>query len=144
MELSQEDGTLVGLSSLGPDHYFKWPDQIVDKATGKMELAARSFDRNVLENLVVRSLAEKQGEGGYAITQAGGDRVLEILFEVTPTAEVLSDLVKSGVSIGIHWIGDRFKVIGMVGSTPHVADDFELGKAILAVRKAVGKTLSKV
>jgi hypothetical protein len=143
-DLSPEDGALVGLSTLGPDCYFKWPDTIVGIGRG-FSKAARSFDRDVLERLVKDGLARYQPEwGGYALTEVGAKRVMEILLVEAPMEpiEAIAALVKFGAAVGVQKAeGDRFMVNVIMDGASYVAMHKDLSEAILTVKKKVDQAL---
>jgi len=141
---SPEDGALIGLSTLGPDDFFRLPDLIV--ASGKpSEKAARSFDKEVLDRLVNWGMARyDQAMGGYALTQAGAKRVMEVmLIELPmPPIEAVAAMVKFGAAVGIQKAeGDRFMVNVIMGGLAYVAVDKDLGAAVLAAKKQVDRVL---
>lgn len=141
---SPEDGALIGLSTLGPDEFFKLPDLIV--AVGKpSEKAARSFDKEVLDRLVGWGMARyDQAMGGYALTQAGGKRVMEVMLVESPMAPIdaAAAMVKFGGAVGIQKAdGDRYMVNVIMGGVSYVATDRDLGTAILAAKQQVDRAL---
>lgn len=142
MDLSQEDGALVGLSTLGPGNYFKPPNRIVGK---EAQEAARTFDPVVLDQLVRDGLALYNAEwSGYALTPAGAKRVMEILLVETPMdpIEAIGAMVTFGAAVGIQKAeGKQFMVNVLMGSTAYVAMHKDLGEAVLAVKKKVDQAL---
>ena len=144
MTASPEDGALLGLSTLGPDCYFKLPDMIVGPKQ-KPEKAARTFDKEVLDRLWRDGLAVLNPEwGGYALTPAGAKRVMEVLLVESEMAPIhaLDALVTFGAAIGIQRVeGKQFMVNVLVGGTAYVATDKNLAEAIRIVKKKVDQTL---
>lgn len=142
MGTSQEDGALLGLSSLGLGNYFKLPNLIVGK---EPQAAARTFDRAVLDQLVRDGFAFYNAEfGGYALTQEGAARTLEILLVETPMdpIEALGAMVKFGAAVGIQKAdGDRFMVNVLMGGAAYVAMHKDLGEAVRAVKEKVDRAL---
>jgi hypothetical protein len=142
-DLSPEDGALVGLSTLDPDCYFKLPDLIVGDGTSIK--AARSFEREVLDRLVQDGLAQyhKKWEG-YALTEAGAKRVMEVLLVEAPMPpiEAIAALVKFGAAVGVQKAeGDRFMVNVIMGGASYVAMHKDLSEAVRTVKEKVDRSL---
>lgn len=139
-----EDGALLGLSTLGPDCYFQLPDMIVGPKQ-KPEKAARTFEKEVLDRLWRDGLVVLNPEwSGYALTQSGAKRVMEILLIESPMEpiEAIGALVKFGAAVGIQKAeGDRFMVNVIMGGTAYVAMHKDLGEAVLAVKVKVDRAL---
>jgi len=86
MGISLEEDALIGLSSLGPRHFYQYPDRRVCAETGKTEIAARGFPPlEVMEALVLKGLAWTPGSLKFGLTQVGADRVVEILISLPGT-----------------------------------------------------------
>lgn len=140
LELSPEDGALISLSTLGLDCLYLWPDKILHTNTQKSEPAARSFDKALLDGLVDKDLAIRPLPGAYRLSREGEVRVRDVLLgNASGPIDMLSGMVRFGFSVGIHWTGERFRVIVMSG-TPYVAEDEDLGKAIEQVKAIVDQT----
>ena len=139
LKVSPEDSALIGLSTLGPNCYYKPPNMIVGR--DGVSTAARSFDRDLLERLVMGRFAQFHPEwSGYTLTQEGAARVLDVLLgNVSGAIGMLSGMVRFGFSVGIHWTGERFKVVVM-SRTPYIAEDEDLGKAIGQVKVLVDRS----
>lgn len=142
-DLSPEDGALLGLSTLGPGNYFRLPDMIVGK--DGTQQAARSFEREVLDRLVKDALAEYfPAWGGYALTENGAKRVMEVLLVESPMepTEAIGALVKFGAAVGIQKAeGDRFMVTVLMGTTSYIAMHKDLGEAVIQVKVKVDRAL---
>lgn len=139
MELSEEDGALIGLSTLGPDCLYLSTGVILCPGL-KGEKAVRIFDQALLGGLVCKGLVLNPAPGAYKLSLDGASRVLALLLgNANGPIEMLAGMVRFGFSVGIHWTGERFKVIVMSG-TPYVAEDEDLGKAIGQVKALVDRT----
>lgn len=143
MDMSPEDGALLGLSTLGPGNYFKLPNMIVGKDGPKV--AARGLDKEFLDRLIKDGLATFSLEwGGYALTPAGAKRVMEVLLvehKMSPI-DALDALVTFGAAVGIQkGEGKKFVVNVLMGGTAYIAADKDLGEAILNAKKKVDQTL---
>jgi hypothetical protein len=140
--MSEEDGALVGLSTLGPGNYFKPPNKIVGK---EPQDAARGFDPALLDKLVRDGLALYNAElSGYALTDLGAKRVMEILLveNTMEPIEALAAMVKFGAAVGIQKAeGNRFMVNVLMGGTAYVAMHKELGEAVRVVKEKVDRAL---
>lgn len=143
MDTSPEDGALIGLSTIGPGNFFKLPGTIV--GDGGTEQAARSFDKETLDGLVLRGLAvfDKKWQG-YALSKAGAKRVMEIMLLENPLEPIpaMEALVKFGASIGIQKAEDeQFRVNVVMAGTAYVAVHKDLGEAVRIVKKSIDKRL---
>jgi len=143
MEMSQEDGALIGLSTIGIGNYFKHPDKIVGK--DGTQTAARSFDKELLDRLVVNGMAIfEPGWGGYALSPAGGKRVMQIMLLETPMEPIhaLEALVKFGALIKIEkGQGETYVVTVVMQGTAYIAADKELAKAAIMAKRKVDEGL---
>lgn len=144
MELSQIDGALVGLASLGSDSHFRWPRTVV-RAGCPDEDAARTFDKEILEELVKRGLAWKPSDPKgpcYAITAQGARYVTENVFLAElPPMEALQALLRSGCSVGLHQVEGGFQAVVMANGAAHIGKSSDLGKAINMAKVKVDKTI---
>lgn len=139
MELSEEDGALIGLSTLGPDCLYLVPGVILGPGL-KKEGAARSFDQALLDSLVGKGLVLRPAPGAYKLSPDGVARVQAVLLGNTNgPIEMLAGMVRFGFSVGIHWTGERFRVIVMSGA-PYVSEHEDLAKAIEQVKALVDRT----
>lgn len=143
MTTTPEDGALLGLSTLGPENYFRLPDMIVGKSGSQK--AARSFEKELLDRMVMDGLVTfNPGWGGYALTPAGAKRVMEILLVESEMAPIhaLDALVTFGAAIGIQRVeGKQFMVNVLIGGTAYVATHKDLAEAIRLAKKKVDQTL---
>ena len=140
LELSLEDGALIGLSTLGPDSLYLASGVILDTDTQKSGPAARSFDRALLDGLVDKGLAVRPLPGAYRLSSDGAARVRDVLLgNASGAINMLSGMVRFGFSVGIHWTGERFKVI-VASRTPYIAEHEDLSKAIEQVKALVDQT----
>jgi hypothetical protein len=142
MEMSKEDGALLGLSTLGLGNYFKLPNLIVGK---EPQAAARTFDCAVLDQLVREGLALYNAEwSGYALTETGAKRVMEVLLVESPMdpIDAVAALVNFGAAVGIQKAdGGRFMVNILMGGAAYVAMHKDLGEAVRIVKEKVDRTL---
>ena len=143
MDLSPEDGALVGLSTLGPGNYFKHPDKIVGK--DGTQGVARSFDKELLDRLVSNGLAVyDQKWEGYALSKAGAKRVAQVLLLGAPMDPIhaLSALVKFGGVINLKkGERDMYVVTVVMQGTAYIGADEDLGKAILETKRKIDEGL---
>lgn len=130
LEISSEDGALIGLSTLGPDCLYLASGGILNPNTKTVEPAARTFDQVLLDGLVDKGFAISPAPGAYRLSSDGAVRVRNVLLgNVSGPIAMLSGMVRFGFSIGIHWTGERFRVVAL-GGTPYIAEHEDLGKAI--------------
>ena len=143
MEMSQEDGALIGLSTIGIGNYFKHPDKIVGK--DGTQGAARSFDKEILDRLVSSGLAVyDQKWEGYALSLAGAKRVMQIMLLETPMEPIhaLEALVKFGALIKLEkGQGETYVVTVVMQGTAYIAADKELAKAAIMAKRKVDEGL---
>jgi hypothetical protein len=108
--------------------------------TQKKESAARSFDQALLDSLTDKGLVLMPVPGAYKLSPDGAARAQAVLLgNVNGPIEMLAGMVRFGFSVGIHWTGERFKVIVMSGA-PYVAEHEDLAKAIEQVKAIVDQT----
>lgn len=143
MDMSPEDGALLGLSTLGPGNFFQFPDRIVGK--DGTSPAARSFDRGLLGRLVSSGLAifDQKWEG-YALSPAGAKRVMQVMLLETPMDPIhaLEALVKFGGAIKIYkGEGEVYVVTLVMQGTAYIAAEKEFGKAVLEAKRKFDESL---
>jgi len=145
MSLSEEDGALIGLATLGREEYFRPPNLIVKK--GSTEPAARAFSKETLLKLFEWGFVVHIREAdAYTLTPNGAKRVAQMLLAnstLTPL-EALEAILKvtGGISIG-KTEDNRVMIRVIMGSTAFVAAENTLAEAVTAVKTKIDQTLTR-